>query len=93
MLCPRGGRRPLPGVEPGDVARRSDVHVPGAQVPVDLRGDGLHLGIFFDSRRSHSTMFRKCMLPPTLSSIVRSSSTPRSSNNLASTRWVIVAPT
>ena len=33
------------------------------------------------------------MLPPTLSCIVRSSCTPRSSNSLAITRWVMVAPT
>ena len=35
----------------------------------------------------------KSMLPPTLSCMVRCNSTPRSSNSLASTRWVIVAPT
>ncbi len=38
-------------------------------------------------------MFLKSMLPPTLSCMVRSSWTPRSSNNFAITRWVMVAPT
>ena len=51
------------------------------------------LEIFLDSRRSRSSMFLKSMLPPTLSCIVRSSCTPRSSKSLASTRWVMVAPT
>ena len=51
------------------------------------------LEIFFDSRRSRSSMFLKSMLPPTLSWYVRSSTTPRSSNSLASTRCVMVAPT
>ncbi|CFR73058.1 Uncharacterised protein [Mycobacterium tuberculosis] len=51
------------------------------------------LEIFLDSSRSRSSMLRKSMLPPTLSCMVRSSCTPRSSNSLASTRWVIVAPT
>jgi hypothetical protein len=49
--------------------------------------------IFLDSRRSRSSMFLKSMLPPTLSCIVRSSWTPRSSKSLARTRCVIVAPT
>ena len=49
--------------------------------------------IFFDSRRSRSSMFLKSMLPPTLSCMVRSSITPRSSKSLASTRWTMVAPT
>ena len=51
------------------------------------------LEIFFDSRRERSSMLRKSMLPPTLSCMVRSSCTPRSSNSLAITRWVMVAPT
>ena len=51
------------------------------------------LETFFDSSRSSSFMLRKSMFPPTLSCIVRSSCTPRSSNSLASTRWVMVAPT
>ena len=51
------------------------------------------LEIFLDSRRSRSSMFLKSMLPPTLSWYVRSSTTPRSSNSLAITRWVMVAPT
>ncbi len=38
-------------------------------------------------------MFLKSMLPPKLSWYVRSSSTPRSSNSLAMTRCVMVAPT
>ncbi len=38
-------------------------------------------------------MFMKSMLPPKLSWYVRSSSTPRSSKSLASTRCVMVAPT
>ena len=38
-------------------------------------------------------MFLKSMLPPTLSWYVRSSTTPRSSNSFAITRWVMVAPT
>ena len=38
-------------------------------------------------------MFLKSMLPPTFSWYVRSSMTPRSSNSLAMTRWVMVAPT
>ncbi len=51
------------------------------------------LEIFLDSSRERSSMLRKSMLPPTLSCIVRSSCTPRSSNSLAITRWVMVAPT
>src|SRR5215469_9242411 len=51
------------------------------------------LEIFLDWRRLRSSMFMKSMLPPKLSWYVRSSSTPRSSNNLAMTRCVIVAPT
>ena len=38
-------------------------------------------------------MFLKSLLPPTLSWEVLSSTKPRSSNSLASTRCVIVAPT
>ncbi len=38
-------------------------------------------------------MFLKSMLPPTLSWLVRSRITPRSSNSFASTRCVMVAPT
>jgi hypothetical protein len=49
--------------------------------------------IFFDSRRSRSSMLRKSELPPTLSCIVLSSRTPRSRKSEVSTRWVIVAPT
>ncbi len=51
------------------------------------------LEIFLDSRRSRSSMFLKSMLPPTFSCMVRSSTTPRSSNSFASTRCVMVAPT
>jgi len=51
------------------------------------------LEIFLDSRRSRCSMFLKSMLPPTFSWYVRSSTTPRSSKSLASTRCVIVAPT
>ena len=49
--------------------------------------------IFFDSRRSRSSMFRKSVLPPTFSWYVRSSFTPRSSYSVASERCMIVAPT
>ena len=49
--------------------------------------------IFFDSRRSRSSMLKKSMLPPTFSCEVRSTSTPRSANRRASVRWTIVAPT
>ena len=49
--------------------------------------------IFFDSRRSRSSMLRKSELPPTFSCIVRSSLTPRSRKRRVRTRCVIVAPT
>ena len=49
--------------------------------------------IFFDSRRSRSSMFLKSMLPPTLSWYVWSSARPRSSNRRVRTRWTMVEPT
>ena len=49
--------------------------------------------IFFESRRSRSSMLKKSMLPPTLSWLVCWSSTPRSWNSRARLRWTIVAPT
>src|SRR5207253_2824566 len=49
--------------------------------------------IFFDSRRSRSSMLRKSVLPPKLSWYVRSRRTPRSMKSRVSTRCVIVAPT
>ena len=49
--------------------------------------------IFFDSRRSRSSMFLKSMLPPKFSWYVLSIARPRSSNRRASRRCVIVAPT
>ena len=51
------------------------------------------LEIFLDSSRSRSSMFRKSVLPPTLSWLVRSSRTPRSRKRRVSTRWTMVAPT
>src|SRR6476469_3627118 len=64
-----------------------------ASEPVRFDVTAWVLETFLDSRRSRSSMFLKSMLPPTLSWYVRSSTTPRSSNSFAITRWVMVAPT
>ena len=85
---------PLAVVEPRHVVRRADVDV--ATLPMSRSTCEVTdwvFDVFFDSRRSRSSMFWKSMLPPTLSCIVRSSCTPRSSKSFASTRWVMVAPT
>ncbi len=53
----------------------------------------LVLEIFFDSRRSRSSMLRKSVLPPKFSCEVWASLTPRSRIRWTSWRCTIVAPT
>jgi len=51
------------------------------------------LEIFLDSSSLPLEHVQEVHVAPTLSCMVRSSCTPRSSNSLAITRWVMVAPT
>ena len=63
--------RPLAVGEPRHVVGGADVDVVLGQLGAHDRGDGVGLRIFFESRRSRSSMLKKSMLPPTLSCEVR----------------------